>query len=130
MATLFKLTIVTPDGKKIVDEADILNAITTAGAVGILANHLPLVAILEISHLNYKKGNESYDFAISGGVLTVSNNEVTVLADSFETKEEIDIERATKARERAEGYLKSNDPNFDLKRADLALKRALNRLSL
>ena len=130
MANKFKLTIVTPDGKKIEDEATILNAYTTAGFVGILANHLPMVAILEISHLNYKKDGESFDLAISGGILNVKKDEVIVLAETFERKEEIDKERANQAKLRAEERLLSKDPNIDMKRAELSLKRALSRLSL
>ena len=130
MANKFTLTIVTPDGKKVVDEATILNARTTAGAVGILANHLPLVAVLEISHLNYKKDNESYDFAISGGILNVKKDEVIVLAESFETKDEIDRARAEASKQRAEERLASKDDNIDVRRAELSLKRAMSRLSL
>lgn len=129
MANKFKLTIVTPDGKKVEDDATILNAVTTAGAVGILANHLPLVAVLEISHLNYRKDNELFEFAISGGVLNVKKDEVIVLAETFERKEDIDFIRAEEAKKRAEERLSSNDPDIDMKRAELALKRAMSRLS-
>ncbi len=134
MATNFKLTIVTPDGKKITDEAYILNVITSAGALGILANHLPLTSIIEISHLNYKKNIEgkieSIDLSIGGGILNVTKEEVIVLAESFETKDEIDRERAERSKQRAEERINSHDPNIDLKRAELSLKRALSRLSL
>jgi len=130
MASKFKLTIVTPDGKQVNDEVNILNVRTTSGALGILAHHLPLVAILEISHLNYKVDDKSCDYAISGGILNIKEEGVIVLAESFESKEEIDIERATKAKERAEQRLSSNDESIDIVRAEAALKRALNRLSL
>ncbi|MBQ7275885.1 MAG: ATP synthase F1 subunit epsilon [Bacilli bacterium] len=135
MANTFNLTIVTPNGKKLSDEVSILNCVTTAGAVGILANHIPLVAIIEISHLNYKKpdgngGVESVDIAIAGGVLSVKDNQAVVLAEAFETKDEIDRQRAEEAKRRAEERLSSNDDNIDTKRAELALKRAMSRLSL
>lgn len=132
--TNFKLTIVTPDGKKIVDECHILNVVTTGGALGILAHHLPLLAVIEISHLNYKKivdnQEEKVELAIHGGILNVKEDEVIVLAEAFETKDEIDYERANRSKVRAEERLNSDDENIDIKRAELSLKRALSRLSL
>lgn len=134
MANTIDLTIVTPDGKKLCDEARIVNCMTTAGAIGILPNHSPLVGIIPISHLNYKKVEdekmESIDIAIAGGVIDVKDNSVIVLADAFETKDEIDRNRAEEAKRRAEERIASNDPNIDVKRAELALSRALSRLSL
>lgn len=129
MANNFNLTIVSPDGKKLSKEVSIVNVVTTNGSVGILANHLPLIAIVEISHLNYKNFEGSFDVAVNGGVLNVNNNEVIVLAESFETKEEIDINRANASKERALERLKDNT-NIDVLRAETSLKRALNRLSL
>lgn len=129
MANTFKLTIVSPDGKKLVDDATICNVVTTNGTLGIMAHHLPLVGIIEISHLVYRNDNETHEFAISGGVLNVKDDEVIILAESFETPEEIDFKRAEEAKARAEKYLKSKDPNVDMRRAELALKRALNRIN-
>ncbi len=130
MANKFKLQIISPDGKKINDEAEILNVVTSGGALGIMARHLPLVAVLTISHMNYKKDGMVYEFSISGGILNVTKEGTIVLAESFESKEEIDIERANKSKLRAEKRLESKDPNIDFKRAEISLKRALNRLSL
>ena len=121
---------ITPDGKKIEDDIEILNVVTSSGALGVMAHHIPLIAIVEISHLNYKKDGKSYDFAIAGGVLNVKKEGVTLLADGFETKEEIDVERATRAKERAEERLSSKQENIDYKRAEIALKKAINRLSI
>lgn len=130
MANKFNIKIVTPDGKKLVDDCEILNVITSTGAMGIMAKHLPLVAVLEISHLEYKKDKEAHRFAISGGILNVQKNETIILAETFEREEEIDLERAEKSKERAEKRMSSNDPNIDFKRAEIALKRAINRISL
>lgn len=135
MANTFNITLITPNGKKLSDEVSILNCVTTAGAIGIMANHLPIVAVLEISHLNYKKpdgngGVESVDIAIAGGILKFRDNEATLLLEAFETKDEIDKERALEAKRRAEERLSSKDDNIDVKRAELSLKRALSRLSL
>ena len=60
----------------------------------------------------------------------MKKDEVIVLAESFETKDEIDRERAEASKQRAEERLASSDPNIDVKRAELSLKRAMSRLSL
>ena len=130
MANKFHFEMITPDGKKIEDDIEILNVVTSSGALGVMAHHIPLIAIVEISHLNYKKDGKSYDFAIAGGVLNVKKEGVTQLADGYETKEEIDVERATRAKERAEERLSSKQANIDYKRAEIALKKAINRLSI
>ena len=130
MANKFHFEMITPDGKKIEDDIEILNVVTSSGALGVMAHHIPLIAIVEISHLNYKKDGKSYDFAIAGGVLNVKKEGVTLLADGFETKEELDVERATRAKERAEERLSSKHANIDYKRAEIALKKAINRLSI
>jgi len=83
MANKFKLTIVSPDGNKIEDEANILNVMTTSGALGILAHHLPLVGVIKLSSLSYRKDNDTFNYDISGGILNVKENEVIVLAESF-----------------------------------------------
>ena len=130
MANKFKIKMVTPDGKSLLDEVEILNVITSSGALGIMANHLPLVAPIVISHNNYKKGGKSYDFATSGGIISVGKEETILLLDSFESKEEIDLERANNSKIRAENRLNSKDENVDIKRAEVALKRAINRITL
>lgn len=130
MANKFRISIVTADGKKLVDEVDILNVVTSSGNLGIMANHLPLIAIIEISHLNYRKDGKLYEFSISGGILNVKKDGVSVLADAFESKEEIDFKRAEKSKLRAEERLKSREKNIDIKKAELSLKRALNRLTM
>ena len=84
MANTFTFTLVSPDGNKLTKEAYILNVTTTNGVVGILANHADLVAVIVPSTLNYKINNESYDIKVSGGILHVKDNEVRVLAESYE----------------------------------------------
>ena len=130
MANKFHFEMIKKKKKKIEDDIEILNVVTSSGALGVMAHHIPLIAIVEISHLNYKKDGKSYDFAIAGGVLNVKKEGVTLLADGFETKEEIDVERATRAKERAEERLSSKQENIDYKRAEIALKKAINRLSI
>lgn len=127
---MFTCRIVTPYGLYREVECSILNVRTTDGERGILANHMPLVTMLEISHMNLVSNNERQEFAIGGGMLYFDENRATLLVSSIESKDEIDIKRALDAKERAEGHLNKNDPNNDLKRAELALKKAINRISL
>lgn len=130
MANKFNFKIYTSDGKTLTDEIDILNVVSSTGALGILAHHLPMVAILEISHFNYKKNGVTYYFAIGGGVLNITHEGVTILADSFEAGNEIDYDRAEKAKQRAESKLSSSTNDLDYKKAEIALKKAINRLSM
>lgn len=121
---------VTPEGKKKEDQAEILNVVTTSGAMGILPKHLPLVAVLEISHLNYRNNGKLFEYSISGGVMHVKKDEVLLLLESFEAKAEIDFVRADKSRKRAEERLALKGPDIDVRRAEISLKRALNRLNM
>lgn len=130
MAKKFKFKIYTSDGKVLQDEIDLLNVVTTTGAIGILANHLPLIGIIDISQFNYKKDGGTFYFAISGGVLNIKKDGVTILAESFEQDTEIDFARAEEAKNRAEDRLKNHQLDIDIKRAEIALKKSLNRLSL
>ena len=78
MASKFDITLVTPDGKKHLDQAEILNVVTTSGALGIMSRHLPLVAILEISHLNYKRDGQVFEYSIAGGIINVKDNSAQI----------------------------------------------------
>ena len=130
MAALFDFKIITPDGKMYTDKADLLTVKTSAGYIGIMNNHAPLEAICDVGELAiYNKNNVEY-IALGGGLLHISKEETIILADSFETKEEIDLKRAEEAKKRAEDRLNNKGENLDVKRAELALKKALNRISV
>jgi len=132
MSQLFKLHIISADGKEFQDEVEMVNLVLTDGAIGILKGHLPLVGIIEISHLSYVKDNKTYYFAVSSGILNVKQDETLVLVDSFESKDEIDLKRAMNAKDKVEKEMheKKDDPLYDMKKAEIKLKRALNRISL
>ena len=87
----FRLKIVTPKG--IYKEADIeiLNIRTTAGQTGILAGHLPLASGIQISEMNFIERGERKKYAIAGGFVYVNEQETTVIANSIESEEEIDL---------------------------------------
>jgi F-type H+-transporting ATPase subunit epsilon len=79
--------------------------------------------------LEDEQGNKK-EFSISGGILEVKSNKISILADTIESKEEIDAERARKALERGEKRLAENDENLDRARAEASIMRAKNRLLL
>lgn len=100
----------------------------TDGSMGILHNHAPMVANLRIGILRYKEGGSYKRVAIGGGFLELSNNRITILADSAEAGESIDVLRAQEARKRAEARLRDRTARMDRNRAEIALKRAMSRL--
>ncbi|WP_426350833.1 ATP synthase F1 subunit epsilon [Alloiococcus sp. CFN-8] len=125
---MIKLRIVTPQGFYKELETSILNVVTTDGKIGILPSHMPVVAILEISNITTIENDNRETYAIAGGMLYFERDKATILTPSVESSRDIDLNRAEKAKERAEVRLKSTMEGTDIKRAELALKRALNRL--
>jgi F-type H+-transporting ATPase subunit epsilon len=102
-----------------------------SGELGILPGHIPMVAPLNIGAVRLKKDGKTEFVAVSGGFLEVRPDQVTILAQSAEIASEIDVERAVRAKERAEQRM--NDQKLehtDFRRAELALQRAINRLAV
>ena len=122
--------IVTPDGPILTEDYEMVSVTATSGELGILPNHIPLVAPLAISVVRLKNGNDTKHVAVKGGFVEMSHNELTILATAAETEEDIDVRRAQRAKERAEKRLQSQQDTVDFHRAELALKRALNRLDI
>ncbi|OEH93318.1 F0F1 ATP synthase subunit epsilon [Bacillus solimangrovi] len=130
MSTM-KVSVVTPDGPVYETDVEMISVKALSGELGILPGHIPMVAPLSISAVRLKKDNETHLVAVSGGFLEVRKGQVTILAQSAEIPSEIDPERAKAAKERAERRLKNGPKdNMDSKRAELALKRAINRLNV
>lgn len=130
MGTAVRLKIVTPERVVYDDDVDMVIARGTEGELGILYDHMPMVTPLKMSIMKIKKDKKFYPVSISGGgFLEVQPELITVLADSAELPEEIDLERAYAARRRAEERLASkDDAGIDEKRASIALQRALTRI--
>ena len=122
--------IVTPGGLYKETECSILNVRTIDGQRGLLSNHMPLVTMLEIGEMNFQTEKGREEFAVSGGMLYFQGNVATLLVDAIESKEEINLERALASKKRAEERLAKRDPNLDIKRAELSLKRAINRINV
>ena len=122
--------IVTPKGVYKEIDASIINIVTTDGERGILPNHMPLVTMLKIGKMTAEESTGRQEYAVAGGLFYFRDNLAEILTDAVESKEEIDVERAESARQRAEKRLAANNPNLDIQRARIALEKALNRLSV
>lgn len=122
--------IVTPKGVYKEMDASIINIVTTDGERGILPNHMPLVTMLKIGKMTAEESTGRQEYAVAGGLFSFRDNLAEILTDAVESKEEIDVERAESARQRAEKRLAANNPNLDIQRARIALEKALNRLSV
>lgn len=126
----FDVTINTPQGLYKQTKASIVNVVSPDGQRGILPNHMPIVVSLTVSKMTMDE-EERETYAISGGVLYFRNNRCTILVPAIENVRDIDLERAEKARERAEERLRQiNDEHIDMVRAQVSLQRAINRISI
>lgn len=126
-----KVSVVTPDGAIVETDVEMVSVKAVSGELGILPGHIPLVAPLTISAVRLKNGNNTEQIAVSGGFVEVRPDKVTILAQAAELATDIDVDRARAAKERAERRMqqgKTDDKDF--KRAELALKRAINRLNV
>lgn len=126
-----KLEIINLEGQYLSKEVDFVNVVTIAGELTILANHLPLITTLKISHLYFSIDDEVTYFAIAGGTLFVSEDGCKIITSAIEKEDEIDFDRAQNAKNRALDRINAhnNNESIDIKRAELALLRAVNRLS-
>lgn len=123
-----RLEIVTPQKKVFSEEVKFLVAPGTDGELGILPEHAPLITSLNIGVLRIQQEGKNIKVVVTGGFMEVRNSKVTVLANSAERSEDIDVARAEAAKQRAEQRLAAKSPEIDVLRAELALKRALTRL--
>ena len=125
----FLLEIFTPYGKYFDRYVDELVIQTEEYVLGILPNHTPLVAKVKTSKMEIIQNGQKKCYAIVEGLLNVKKDGVVLLVDAIESKEEIDIDRAKQAKQRAEARLE--EPlNIDVERATKALIRANNRIAI
>lgn len=129
MTKELELEVVTPARSVLRAKARSVILPGTDGYLGIMAGHAPLVAGLSVGVLKYgEPGAEKHQMAIGGGFVEVANDRVTVLADTAEAAEEIDVDRAYRALQRALERLHSISQDIDRERAQRALMRARARL--
>ncbi|MBE9520159.1 MAG: F0F1 ATP synthase subunit epsilon [Proteobacteria bacterium] len=133
MAEKIKLEVVTPKGAIVSEDVDIVTAPGFAGEFGVLANHAPFLSTIKVGTLHYKKDGSEEELMISGGFCEVSENKITFLVESAERGHEIDVDRALKAKERAEKRLLTaieHQEKINRVRAEAAMQRALARLKV
>lgn len=122
--------IITPEKIVYSGDVDMVIAPGIEGELGILPLHIPLVTVLKVGELRLKIGDKQEYTAVGGGYMEVREDKVIVLADTAESAELIDVERARKAKERAESFLAqlTKERHLEFTKAQGDLERALNRL--
>ena len=131
MAEKLKLEMVTPYKLVLSVEVDEVTAPGTVGELGVLPDHTSLLTTLKVGELTYKQGNETFHVAVNWGYVEVEDNVMTVLVETAEPADQIDVERAKAALSRAEEALKkltSEDKEFKI--MECALERALIRVQV
>ncbi len=131
MTMPLKLEIVTIEGVVFSGDVDMVVVPGTEGELGILPRHAPLMTALTYGELYVKHGNDADYYAIGSGFIEVLPYKVTVLADSAERADEIDLQRAEVARQRAEERLRDRTQTaVDFAKAEAALRRSLTRIKV
>ena len=124
----FTLEIVTPVKTLKFEDVQYLRAPSLEGLFGIMSGHVGSIITLDIGEIKVLSNNSENYYAISGGFAQVSNNSVSLLVESIESKDEIDVNRSSKSLERAKERLL--DRTMNQTRVNLALERAKNRLKV
>ena len=135
LPTKLTLEIVTPDRALLREEVDEVVVPGSQGEFGVLPGHTPLLSTLKIGELWYRQGQEKHYLAIAFGFVEVLPDRVTVLAQIGERAQEIDVQRAERAKQRAEQRLAQAQPqltqiDLDIERARVALMKSLLRLQV
>ena len=129
MSQKLTLSVVTPEKQLVSEEVDQVNAPGSEGDFGVLYDHAPILTNLRSGQLSYENDGESTALVISGGYLEVTDNRVTILAESGEFLHEIDRERAERARSQAEEKLSNPDlSEEEFSETQKKLFRAIARL--
>jgi len=131
MPTAYQLTVITPEKTFFDGETTQIIVRTTEGDIGILANHISLVASLPSGPMRIMMEDGSWRAAaVSSGLIKVGSNKVSVFADAVEWADEIDIEWAKRSLEDAKQRLSAKKSGRDMDLAEMKLQRALNRISV
>jgi F-type H+-transporting ATPase subunit epsilon len=130
MSDSFQLEIVTPEKVVVRDTALEMQIPGKNGYLGILPGHAPLITELAVGEISYRTLGSLHRLSVAWGFAEVLPEKVTILAETCERPEEIDIQRAREARQRADERLKSGSSDVDYTRANNALERAENRLAV
>ena len=128
--SLFTLKIVTPDRVFYQGEVSMAEFNTTEGEIGVLKGHVPTTVIVSPGILTITEAEGTKEAALHAGFAEILQDEVVILAEIIEWPDEIDEERAKRAKERAEERLRTKTPETDILRAETALQRAMARIHL
>ena len=124
------LTIVTPERAIVHEEVDELEIPGSDGYFGVLPGHAPLFSELKIGEVGYRKGDRWFFLAVAWGFVEVLPNHVRILAETAERAQEIDVDRAMRAKQRAEELMARGGDNVDYNRALISLERAIIRIQV
>ena len=127
---IFKVEIITPDRIFYTGESDFIEFTTQSGEVGVYKNHIPMTTVLAPGIVTIHLGEEEKIAAVHAGFAEILGDKITLLAETAEWPDEIDVKRAEAARERAEERLAAHSENLDVARAEIALRRALVRIDI
>jgi F-type H+-transporting ATPase subunit epsilon len=130
MRDTFLLEIITPARISLKKEVSYVSLPGTSGYIGVFPDHSPLMTNLEVGLINMEDLVEGpmEPLFIRGGIAEVLPDRVTIMADIVEWQSSINLDRAQKAKARAEERLQHQGPDIDVKRAEFALKRSLARI--
>ena len=124
------LTVVTPERGVVHEEVEELQIPGAEGYLGVLPGHARLFSELKVGELGYRKGDRWFFLSVAWGFVEVLPNQVRILAETAERAQEIDIERATRSKQRAEERIARGGEDVDYNRALIALERALIRIQV
>ncbi len=124
------LTIVTPERAVVHEEVDELQIPGAEGYFGVLPGHAPLFSELSVGEVAYRKADRWFFLAVAWGFVEVQPNHVRILAETAERAHEIDVDRAMRAKQRAEERIARGGEDVDYRRALVALERAMIRIQV
>ena len=131
MAEMLRLEMVTPYKQVLAVDVDEVTAPGTLGEFGVLPGHTPLLTTLKIGQLTYRIGSENFHVAVNWGYVEVEDDKVTVLVETAEPADQIDLARAKEALSRAETAIKSMSPeDVEFVQMEASLERALIRIQV
>lgn len=125
----FDLEIICPDRIFYTGKTTMVELNTVEGELGVYKNHIPLTTVLDSGVISIHDDEGMREAAVHAGFVEIRQEKMTILAEIAEWPEEIDLNRAEKAKERAEERIKRKDSRLDIVRAESALKRAMTRLN-
>ncbi|HOB16801.1 MAG TPA: ATP synthase F1 subunit epsilon [Defluviitoga sp.] len=131
MFTIFRFRIVTPEGIKVEEDVEYAEFKSVEGGMGTLTNRLPIIVKLRIAPVRVKKSENEYEvLAVHGGVLNMSGDEMTIVTTAAERPEDIDVEAARRALERAQEELRITEDKFKRMKLETRIQKNLLRVNI